>query len=94
MDEHVHVWRFGYLSGGNYNLPSASTPGFYCTHKDCGYDSRTWLSLAEAEARLNATGRLSAEDAMHAEAHLAASLVFELADKMKDYADILESPCR
>ncbi len=61
MKEHAHEWRFGYRSDGNYNLPGASTPGFYCTHKECGYDSGTWLSLAEGEARLNATERLSAE---------------------------------
>ena len=57
-EEHVHEWRFGYRSDGNYNLPGASTPGFYCTHKKCGYDSGTWLSLVEAEARLNAPERL------------------------------------
>ena len=63
MTEHMHEWRFGYRSDGNYNLPGASTPGFYCVHKECGYASGTWLSLVEAEARLNATERLSAEDA-------------------------------
>ena len=61
MPEHVHKWRFGYRADGNYNLPGASTPGFYCRSKECGYDSGTWLSLTEGESRLNATERLSAE---------------------------------
>ena len=61
MPEHVHEWGFGYRSDGNYNLPGASTPGFYCTHKECGYDSGSWLSLAEAEARLNEYAALKRE---------------------------------
>ena len=94
MTEHVHEWRFGYRSDGNYNLPGASTPGFYCTHKECGYDSGSWLSLAEAEARINeyetlkaATERLNAEDARRARY----GYQYQDVDKaLTAYANILE----
>lgn len=61
MDEHVHRWRFGYRSLENYNLTGISTPGFYCTHPDCGYDAEIWINLVEAERRLNALGQAEAE---------------------------------
>ena len=93
MAEHVHERRFGYRSDGNYNLPGASTPGFYCTHKECGYDSGTWLSLAEAEARLNATERFSALQAKELMVFGMGSTRIarkDLVDALKAYADTLE----
>ena len=89
MTEHVHEWRFGYRSDGNYNLPGASTPGFYCTHKDCGYDSGAWLSLAESESRLNATEKLNMKEARdYSEASVVMPKILQ--NLLSEYADILE----
>jgi len=78
MTEHMHEWRFGYRSDGNYNLPGASTPGFYCVHKECGYASGTWLSLVEAEARLNALEKSGAlKEALIIALHLLAHADFK-----------------
>ena len=81
MTEHVHEWRWQDNGEGYY--------WFFC---DNGPDCNAELDTEEAEARLNATERLSAEDAKEAERFVPSWEVKhnQIKDALKDYANILE----
>ena len=79
MTEHVHEWRIIRKWTGD-------------TLVKCDLCDES-MAVSEINRRLNeyetlkaATDVLSAEDALHAEAHLASILVYGLADKMQAYA--------
>ena len=55
---HVHEWRFA-LNIEKVSTAKTNRPGFYCAEEECG----AYILLGEAVRRLNATERLSAEDA-------------------------------
>lgn len=75
MDEHVHEWKLkAYLYIG--------VPVFRCAVKNCN----AVLPVKEAEARLNATERLSAEDVFPE----GFAIVHPNLSKLIAYADTLE----
>ena len=78
MTEHVHEWRIDAYRDDDNEL----TIGVFCWHKGCNEQR----SRSEAEAMLNATERLSAED-LFPEGF---AIVHPNLDKLIAYANILE----
>lgn len=76
MNEHEHEWGVGLH-------PKFLHAVVRCKHEGCA----AWLTIDQANARLNATERLSAEDAKRA---LSRWLPADVSKAIRAYADILE----
>ena len=83
MPEHVHEWRFA-PNIERVSDARTNTYGFYCVvNEEC----QEYILLPDAERRLNATDRLSAEDAMYLRHNLGAIMLAE-PDKVHKHDEV------